>query len=214
MKDTIEIEKQISELEKQVKNKKFFAYTDEPMTEQPMETTLEPETPEQEANEYQVASLLSPELKDGLNSAIVQELFQSNLWKSLANQMQRQGFFGTQKYFLKESVEELGHYQMIVDFMNDLGDMATVPALDMPMAEAEEIGDALVIAYNKEVEVYNFYKALYAMAMVEDVVVAQFLLQFLQIQKEAVGAYGDLISTYRTANATGEILEFDETMGE
>ena len=178
------------------------------------ESKPEPETPEQEQAEYVVPSLLSPVMKGALMQGLTQELVQASLWKSLANQMQRLGFFGTQKYFTKESAEELGHYQLIVDFMNDLGDMADVPAIEAPTAKAEEIGDALVIAYNKEVEVYNLYKSIYALAVAQDSVVAQFLLQFLNIQKEAVGAYGDLISRYATANKTSEILEFDEYMGE
>ena len=178
------------------------------------ESKPEPETPEQEQAEYTVPSLLSPEMKAGLQVALMQELVQASLWKSLANQMQRLGYFGTQKYFTKESAEELGHYQIIVDFMNDMGDMADVPTIDAPTQVAEEIGDALVIAYNKEVEVYNMYKALYGLSVQDDSVVAQFLLQFLQIQREAVGAYGDLISRYATANKTSEILEFDEYIGE
>ena len=178
------------------------------------ESKPDAETPEEEQSEYVVPSLLSPELKAALMLGLTQELVQSSLWKSLANQMQRLGYFGTQKYFTKESAEELGHYQIIVDFMNDLGDMADVPMIEAPTAVAGEIGDALVIAYNKEVEVYNLYKSIYALAVQSDSVVAQFLLQFLQIQKEAVGAYGDLISRYKVADATREILEFDEYIGE
>ena len=110
------------------------------------ESKPEPETPEAEQAEYVVPSLLSPVMKGALMQGLTQELVQASLWKSLANQMQRAGFFGTQKYFTKESAEELGHYQLIVDFMNDLGDMADVPAIEAPTAVAEEIGDALVIA--------------------------------------------------------------------
>ena len=203
-----ELESQMIELERTFKSKKAFndVVADE--------SKPEPETPEQEQAEYVVPSLLSPSLKAALMQGLTQELVQASLWKSLANQMQRYGFFGTQKYFTKESAEELGHYQIIVDFMNDLGDMAEVPAIEAPTAKAEEIGDALVIAYNKEVEVYNLYKTIYALAVSQDAVVAQFLLQFLNIQKEAVGAYGDLISRYATANKTSEILEFDEYIGE
>ena len=45
-------------------------------------------------------SLLSKDMKEGLNDAVQVELQQSSLWKSLANQMQRLGYFGSQKYFL------------------------------------------------------------------------------------------------------------------
>ena len=63
-----------------------------------------------------VKSLLSANMKKGLQEALQVELYQSNLWKHLANHLQRLGFFGSQKYFLAESAEELTHYQKIVDF--------------------------------------------------------------------------------------------------
>ena len=75
-------------------------------------------------------SLLSKDMREGLQDAVQVELQQSNLWKSLANQMQRLGYFGSQKYFLAESAEELTHYQMHVEFMNDMGDCADLPKID------------------------------------------------------------------------------------
>lgn len=155
-------------------------------------------------------SLLSPSMKKGLQDAVEAELYQSNLWKHVANRLQRNGFFGSQKYFLAESAEELGHYQIIADFMNDMGDCASVPKIDSPMDKINNIGDALDVAYTTELDVYNQYKDFYNKAKEEDSVVAQFLLQFIEIQRKAVGTYGDLLAKYKIAEETKEILEFDE----
>lgn len=157
-----------------------------------------------------VKSLLSKDMKSALQEALYLELYQSNLWKSLANQMQRSGFFGTQKYFLAESAEELTHYQMHVDFMNDMGDCADVPAIEAIKDKVKTIGDALELGYEMELEVYEKYKEIYKKAEDEDCVVAQFLLQFMEIQRKAVGHYGDLLAKYEVAESTKEILEFDE----
>ena len=155
-------------------------------------------------------SLLSSKMKKGLQDALHVELYQSNLWKSLANQMQRAGFFGSQKYFLAESAEELTHYQIIADFMNDMGDMADLPEIAAITDKATTIGEALNIGYDMEVDVLNQYKKLYSDALDSDVAVAKFVEQFLEIQVKAVGHYGDLLSKYKTAEETKEILEFDE----
>ena len=155
-------------------------------------------------------SLLSEDMKEGLQDAIQVELQQASLWKSLANQMQRLGFFGSQKYFLAESAEELTHYQMHVEFMNDMGDCAELPTIDAVKDKVKTIGDALEIGYEIEVDVYNQYKDFYKKAEDEDVVVAQYLLQFLEIQRKAVGHYGDLLAKYKVAESTKELLEFDE----
>jgi ferritin len=155
-------------------------------------------------------SLLSKDMKEGLQDAVQVELQQSSLWKSLANQMQRLGYFGSQKYFLAESAEELTHYQMHVEFMNDMGDCADLPKIDAVNDKVKTIGDALEIGYEIELDVYNQYKDFYEKAASEDVVVAQYLLQFLEIQRKAVGHYGDLLAKYKVAEETKEILEFDE----
>lgn len=155
-------------------------------------------------------SLLTASMKKGLQDAVQVELQQSNLWKSLANQMQKLGFFGSQKYFLAESAEELTHYQMHVEFMNDMGDCAELPKIEAIADKVNNIGDALEIGYEIELDVYNQYKDFYEKAADDDVVVAQYLLQFLEIQRKAVGHYGDLLAKYKVANETKEILEFDQ----
>lgn len=157
-----------------------------------------------------VKSLLSANMKKGLQDALQVELYQSNLWKHLANHLQRLGFFGSQKYFMTESAEELTHYQIIADFMNDMGGVADVPAIEPIKDKIETIGDALEIGYETELDVLNQYKDLYKMAEEEDCAVAVFLQQFITIQVKAVGQYGDLLAKYKVAEATKEILEFDE----
>ena len=157
-----------------------------------------------------VKSLLSPSMRKGLQDAVYTELYQSNLWKSLANQLQRLGYFGSQKYFLAESAEELTHYQMHVEFMNDMGDCAELPKIDAVTDKVTDIGDALEIGYNTELDVYNQYKDFYEKAEDEDVSVAQYILQFIEIQRKAVGHYGDLLAKYKIAESTKELLEFDE----
>lgn len=157
-----------------------------------------------------VKNLLSPSMKKGLQKAIYAELYQSNLWKHIANQLQRLGFFGGQKYFLAESAEELTHYQVLVDFINDMGDVADVPKIDAIEDEIDSIATALQVSYDMELDVYNQYKKLYKEAEEEDCAVGIFLQQFVTIQLKAVGAYGDLISRYnRCGTNEAAILEFD-----
>jgi ferritin len=94
--------------------------------------------------------------------------------------------------------------------MNDMGDCADVPAIEAIKDKVKTIGDALELGYEMELEVYDKYKEIYKKAEDEDCVVAQFLLQFMEIQRKAVGHYGDLLAKYEVAESTKEILEFDE----
>lgn len=162
-----------------------------------------------------VKKLLSPSMKKGLQKAIYAELYQSNLWKHVANNLQRLGYFGGQKYFLAESAEELTHYQILVDFINDMGDVADVPKIDAIEDEIDSLASALQVAYDMELDVYNQYKKLYKEAEEEDCAVGIFLQQFVTIQVKAVGSYGDLISRYnRCGTNEAAILEFDEYLSE
>lgn len=157
-----------------------------------------------------VKNLLSPSMKKGLQKAIYAELYQSNLWKHIANNLQRLGYFGGQKYFLAESSEELTHYQIFVDFINDMGDVADVPKIDAIEDEIDSIATALQVAYDMELDVYNQYKRFYKEAEDEDCAVGIFMQQFVTIQLKAVGSYGDLISRYnRCGTNEAAILEFD-----
>lgn len=160
-------------------------------------------------------SLLSPTMRELLMQSIGEELYASSLYKSLANQNERLGFFGARDFYLKESADELTHYQRISDFMNAMGDMADIPKIEAIKDKITTIGEALHISYETELDLLNHYKEFYKKAEEEDCAVAQFLLQFIEIQRLSVGEFGDLISRYeRCGSNEAAILEFDEYMKE
>ena len=130
--------------------------------------------------------IISADCKKMLDEAVHSELYASNLYKHIANQVQRLGYLGTAKFFLKESADELAHYQRHVDFQNDVGTVAKVPMI-------EAMNDTIETGYETELELYNNYKEWYSETS-DDPVVQQFLLQFLEIQRTSVGEYGDLLA--------------------
>lgn len=156
-------------------------------------------------------SLLKASVEKTLNEAIGHELYASNLYKHVANQLQRLGYFGAQKFFAKESADELTHYQRVVDFINDMGCVAEVPAVAAMDAEVRSLSDALQTAYDTELELLMAYSGWFEKA---DVVTQQFLLQFIEIQRKSVGEYGDLLARLaRVADDSCGILLLDQEMG-
>lgn len=156
--------------------------------------------------------MISAESKRMLDDAIYLEMSQSNLWKHIANHMQRAGYFGAQKYFLKESAEELEHYQLIVEFQNDVGAVAIVPEIDKQTGAYDTLNKAIEQAYKTEADVYADYKRFYDKE--SDPVVKQFLLQFLEIQRKAVGIYGDLLARLEVAGTDkAAALLIDQELG-
>mgnify|MGYP002144910621 CR=1 FL=1 len=79
-----------------------------------------------------------------------------------------------------------------------------------------DAGDALRIAYETELNLLNQYIEFYEKAEDEymDCITAQFLLQFIEIQRKAVGEYGDWLARIELAkdDACG-LLFIDAEMG-
>jgi len=160
-----------------------------------------------------VKSLLKPEIQVWFEKSLASELYASNLYKHIANQLQRLGLFGAQKYYLKESAEELTHYQKLADYINDMGWVAPVPAVPKISDSITGILDALEISYETELDLMHQYQKFYSEAedKYEDCVTATFLIELLQIQRKSVGEYADFIAKF---NLKGDIYEFDEFLGE
>jgi len=161
-----------------------------------------------------MASLLKPDIKKWLNKSVESELYASNLYKHIANQLQRLGFFGSQKYFLNESSEELTHYQKLVDYTNDMGDVIEIPQVPKIAHSVKSIKDALKVAYDFELSLMEDYQKFYEEAedKYSDCITATFIIELINIQRRSVGEYGDLIARYdRNPN---DVFEFDEYLGE
>lgn len=157
--------------------------------------------------------IISANLKAVLDDAIHSELYASNLYKHVANQLQRIGYFGAQKFFLKESADELAHYQLHVDFQNDVGTVAKVPAIEAMNEPIKTLSDAIELGYETELELYENYKDWYEQAS-SDPVVQQFLLQFLKFQRKSVGEYGDLLARIQLVDQDkAGMLLIDQELG-
>ena len=157
--------------------------------------------------------IISADHKRMLDDAVHSELYASNLYKHVANQLQRIGYFGATKFFLNESADELKHYQLHVEFQNDVGTVAKVPMVEAMTESISTLSDAIELGYETELELYNNYKDWYAQAS-SDPVVQQFLLQFLELQRTSVGEYGDLLARIQLVDGDkAGMLLIDQELG-
>ena len=157
-------------------------------------------------------SLLSAESNKTLQSAVASELYASALYKSLANQLPKLGYFGAQKFFAAESAHELDHYQLIADYMSDMGGMAKVPTVPAPEEKIEGLRDSIEAAFDTELQLMRDYAQWYAECKCE--ITKQFLLQFIEHQRKSVGEFGDLISRLdRAGSDVCALLMIDTELG-
>lgn len=156
--------------------------------------------------------LISKQVESSINAAIASELYASHLYRHIANHMQRLGYFGAQKFFQAEASHEVEHSQMLVDYLNDMGVVASMPMVDAITEDIASLADALEAAYDTEAQLLKDYVARHASS---DPVTQQFLLQFIEIQRKAVGEYGDLISRLdRCGDDKCALLMLDKELGE
>lgn len=148
-----------------------------------------------------------------LSEAVQAELRVSNLYKHVSNQCKRIGLFGTAKYFKNESSEEIKHYELLADYLNDRGSVAFIPAIEGFSNSITSLENALTLAYNEELNLERRYAKWYSTLLSTDPITAQFLLQFLEIQRTSVGEYGDLLSRLKLATDGAAILLMDQELG-
>lgn len=159
-------------------------------------------------------NLLSKQTEAMLNEAVQAELYASHLYKHLANQLQRLGYFGAQKHFASESADELAHYQKLADLMNDMGSVAKLPMLEAITDKVATLRDALEIGYETEMQLGADYERWFK-GLADAPMVQQALLFFLEQQRTSIGEYGDWITRLdRAGQNEAAILLIDQELGE
>ena len=154
--------------------------------------------------------LITKEAKAALDDLANLEQFNSYLYKNLAIVCQTIGLFGSEKFFLSESAEEITHYQDVVNFVNTRGGAVTLKPIEPFTEEFKDLGEMLKAAYDQEVYTENAYKKLIK-EHGDDPVITQFGLEVLEHQYESVGEYGDLIARY--ALVKDNVIIFDAELG-
>lgn len=144
-----------------------------------------------------------------LQQAGNEELYASNLYQHLANQCQRLGLFGAAKYFKAESLDEREHYQGIADYLNDMGAVAEVGAVEACEEQVTDLESALQVAFDAEQSLGQKYSGWYQQ-LSGDPMAQQFLLGYLEIQRKSIGESGDWL---QRLTQTDDPILVDKEMG-
>jgi ferritin len=137
------------------------------------------------------------------------ELTASQAYLHLTNRMKSLGYFGAEKFFAQESKDERKHYAKHEDFMNKLNCELSVEALNTMTSDVASIKDALEMAFQMEKDLLLEYEKEARNAELS-VKVVLLLQEFVEIQVDAVGEYGDLLNRLAL---TDNMLLFDQELG-
>jgi len=138
-------------------------------------------------------SILTTKEIEVLNKFGKLELTASNAYLELASLMQKKSAFGAEALFKKESDGEREHFDKIRSFMNKLNAKIDVPATEAQECHCSTIKEALVEAYEMELNLLKEYEK-EAENVNLSLKVVLLLQDFTTHQVDAVGEYSDLLA--------------------
>ena len=147
---------------------------------------------------------LSDNIEKILNTQIANEMNSSALYRAMGNCLEYNGWVGAAKLWKKYSIEETGHAEKIINYMQDRDCMPIIPATTLPQQKFEGIEDIVAKSDEHEILVTSRWKKIASEAMKAAVLMSFELAQWFvneQIEEEAKMIYWlDRIEMYKKTN--------------
>ena len=93
---------------------------------------------------------ISPKLKKALNDQVALEASASNSYLAMASWCEVTGYQGAASYFYAQSDEEKTHMLKIIHYLNDVGAVATIPAVKAPTSSYKSLEGLIKTALKNE----------------------------------------------------------------
>lgn len=148
-------------------------------------------------------NLLSAHVESKLNELIGQELHAMYTYVAAANWCQENGYLRAYDFFLGESADEKLHSEILQKYMLDMGSCPQLDDIDTPDADYECLNCVIEGALEMETELGMMYSRFASELTNEDFMTLTKIQDFIKIQTEAIGFYGDIC-------AAGEGLSKDK----
>jgi ferritin len=148
-------------------------------------------------------SLLSSKVESKLNELIGQELHAMYTYVAAANWSQENGYLRAYDFFLAESADEKLHSEVLQKYMLDMGSCPELEDIDTPEIDCDCLNGVIYQALEMETDLGKMYSEFASDLVSEDFMTLTKIQEFIKIQTEAIGFYGDVC-------AAGEGLSKDK----
>lgn len=159
---------------------------------------------------------ISDKIEQLINLQIQKELTNSLLYKSMANWLDFEGWFGAAKLYKKHATEELGHRDKFIEYMLDRNALPLIPSktFDEIPNSFDSLDSIIEATLKREIETTESIKKINMQAMEEgDCITKTFLIDLLaeQIEEEksAINNF-DRLTLYKSTNSP--LLMFDKEL--
>lgn len=137
-------------------------------------------------------NLLSSKVEAKLNELIGQELHAMYTYVAAANWCQDNGFLRAYDFFIKESGDEKVHSEILQRYMLDMGAVPSLNDIDTPEMEYNSLTELIYAALDMETGLGKMYAKFASDISGEDFMTLTKVQDFIKIQTEAIGFYGDI----------------------
>ena len=138
--------------------------------------------------------LLSSKVEGKLNELVADELHAMYTYVSMANWCQDNGYLRAYDFFLDESKDEKGHSEILQKYILDMGCLPELNDIDEPKSDYVSLSDIIYSALDMETELGKKYSKYASECSSEDFMTVTKLQEFIKIQTESIGFYGDICS--------------------
>lgn len=139
--------------------------------------------------------VLSNKVEGKLNKLIAEELRAMYTYVAAANWCQENGYLKAYDFFLKESKDEKKHSEILQKYILDMGCVPELFEIDEPTSEYKTFVDVIYAAKDMETELGKKYSDTITEIMSDDFFTVTKLQEFIAIQTEAIGFYGDICAS-------------------
>lgn len=157
--------------------------------------------------------MLSGRLQDAINAQIVNELYASNAYLSVASYMDTQGLKVLAAFFFRQSDEERLHATKLLHYVLDVQGDVHIGSVPAPPVTFDSVEAAVAKSLDQENQVTAQINALMTIAHEEkDYATSSFLKWFVDEQVEEVASMTDLLNLIRRAGPQNLLLVEDRLM--
>lgn len=157
--------------------------------------------------------MIKPQVQDSINAQIVNELYASNAYLSVAAYMDGQGLKVLAAFFFRQSDEERMHATKLLHYLLDVQGDVKIGAVPAPPLEFASVEAAIAASLEQEITVTNQINAMMTIAHeTRDYATASFLKWFVDEQVEEQSSMSDLLQLVRRAGPHNLLLVEDRLM--
>jgi ferritin len=144
---------------------------------------------------------------DAVNEQVEQEFAASQQYVAIAVYYDSETLPQLAAHFYRQAVEERNHAMMLVQFLLDADQPASVPGVEAPKTDFGDAVAPVALALEQEKRVTAQISALAALAREESELVGEeFLNWFLREQREEVSSMSDLLKLVERASESNLLL--------